>query len=148
MAYSDGSSFGYDELFVNPTMGTYADYSTNMLKPVKVPSAKYDNRMLKNIYNYENEYSKPRSRTDPSTFENVYDYLERSAKHCSDKISSFNPEIEDLKKKLVEFQHKNDILLIFLIYLVIVIVMQYNMYAPYTQQYNSPYMTMRPPPPQ
>lgn len=145
MSYSDGSTFGYDELFVNPTMGTYADYNTNMLKPTRTPT--YDNRMLKNIYNYENEYSKPRSRNnDPSTFNNVYDYLERSAKHCSDKIANFSPEIEELKKKLVEFQHKNDILLIFLVYLVIIIIMQYNMYTPYApHNYTSPYINMRPP---
>ena len=71
--------------------------------------------------------------------------MERSAKKCTETLSKFNPEIEDLKKKLVEFQHKNDILLIFLVYLVIIIIMQYNMYSGMSgsygrNDYNSPYI--------
>jgi hypothetical protein len=93
MAYSDGFSFGYDELFINPALDSYNDYHTTMMKSTKMPSAKYDNRMLKNIYNYENEFLNPepsrKRRPNPSTYDNVYDYMEQSAKQCGNKINSF-----------------------------------------------------------
>jgi hypothetical protein len=44
-----------------------------------------------------------------------------------------------LKKKLVEFQHKNDILLIFIVYLILIIIMQYSSTRVATPMYNSAY---------
>jgi hypothetical protein len=146
MSYSDGSFFGYDELFINPALNSYYEYNT-ALKSEKPVSAKYDNRALKDMYKFENKAPKPTS---------VYDYM-KNARNFGEKIGSGidsilemkDVKIEELKKKASEFQHKNDMLLIFLIYLVIIIVVQYNMSGPsYSMpsmpMYNSPYIQYQP----
>ena len=147
MSYSDGSFFGYDELYINPTNNSYAEYNNIKLKSEKQPSAKYDNRVLKDIYNYEN---KPFHKKMKS-YSNVYDYLEKNIKDDCEETSFDLKDfkIAELKKKLMEFKHKNDILLIFLIYLVIVIFVQYNMARPSHPPlpiFNSPYMQYMPVP--
>lgn len=132
MAYDIGGNYGYDQFFIEPTLGTYADYM-NMTPDVKV--AKQHKNKIQNIYNLENE-SIPAYKKQ---YNNVHDYLEHSAKQYSgnNKIS----DLESLKQKMVEFQHKNDILLIFLIYLILIIIIQYMTTSSHKQpnMYNMPY---------
>lgn len=147
MSYSDGSLFGYDEIFINPALNSYYEYNTT-LKSEKPVSAKYDNRALKDIYKFENTTHKSGHGMD---------YMERNARNFRQKIGSGigsilemkDSKIEELKKKVSEFQHKNDMLLIFLIYLVFIIVVQYNMSTPSypmpsMPMYNSPYIHYQP----
>lgn len=66
--------------------------------------------------------------------EDIYDYLEKNARESYHKAANATKtteaEIEELRKKLTEFQHKNDILLIFIIFLVIYILTHINTHNP------------------
>lgn len=122
---NDGTGYGYDQLFTQPIAGTYNDYNIES-------NNKYDKNVIRNLHAAENE-----SRYHGKKYNNVYDYLEQSARGTN-ALRSFNPEIEELKKKLIEFQHKNDILLIFLVYLILIIMYQYNMGNSASNMYYGP----------
>ena len=116
MAYGMDGSFAYDQLFLTPA-DLYTEFSNT--KPINtIPDLDFKETNSKENSKY-----------------NVQNYLEETAKKYA--IKNFNPDVEELKKKLIEFQHKNDILLIFLIYLIIIIVYQYSMNRSSSSRYPS-----------
>lgn len=117
MSYFDGFDYGYDQLFVNPTSDAYIDYSSSIVKPIK----KEGNNPIANAA-YEEEQN--RTSMERLKYNNVYDYLEKHAQHTMSK--SHTTEIQDLKRRISEFQQKNDMFLIFIICLVIYVILQYN----------------------
>jgi len=159
--YDNG--YGYDQINVGPSLDTYAEYSSSIIKPgdplnskfnhvqrnhigenylkrsidQNINKEKYINKSLDNIQQLKNmeemtEGEKLRK------FRDIYDYLEYNAdpnpsrkqyRHVQQddyETQYKNREIEELKKKLADFQYKNDIFLLFIICLIVYIMMQTN----------------------
>lgn len=138
MSFSEGENYGYDMIYSNPMSYSYSEYNNATIgQPQNHSNKVYDNHDIKNIYSMENDA--------PQSFGSVYDYLDKTASHYKKKVATYSPEMDALKRKLVEFQHKNDMLIIFIIYLTIIIFMQYS-YAPKYPAYGPSYppFTMAP----
>ncbi|MGL5936417.1 MAG: hypothetical protein ACRCZI_12450 [Cetobacterium sp.] len=139
------TTYGYDQVVVNPAAGNYVDYSDSIIqKPDQ--TAKYFNPSTSYIYSANKHeftrgrdfdehgyhqpmniprYSSTRKQLVPG-YDDVYDYMEKSVRSTVGqqlKEHEADLEIELLRKKLTEFQHKHDILMIIIICLIIYIVL-------------------------
>lgn len=143
------SSYGYDQVIVNPAAGNYVDYSDSVLKKPKRNENRYFNPSTSYDYSIRQEYTRGREfedddmnqpihrpmnipRYSPSKkqimpgYDDVYDYMEKNVRSNFEKqLRDRNNEIEVemLRRKLIEFQHKHDILMIVIICLIIYIVL-------------------------
>ena len=136
------NSYGYDEIFVDPLSGSsYPSYINTLIQPSggnsddKVASvARNENKRSNNIpFVPESEQIQKMKGLSPSPYNDVYDYLEKTvqrdnhARHSYEKkISVDSLYIEDLRKKVSDYQYKHDIFLIFIICLVVYIIIQSN----------------------
>jgi hypothetical protein len=111
MSYDSGMNFGYDQIFVNPASGQYFDERP----PASSGRNNIELDLMKKIKELEssepNEYSP-----------------KRSFGGCDCKNHGAPNEIdrESLRQALMELQRKNDMLTMFIVFLVVFIVMQYN----------------------
>jgi hypothetical protein len=143
-------SYGYDQVFVNPANDSYTSYSNSMIKPKECSTSKYNNpatsydyrspsgfaRSPNNIYSEDLPMACQRPREMQPRYQmqndDVYDYLEKNIQESFNKTSNrrllnaFQEEVDYLKKKLDEFQQKNDYLLLFIIVLIVYILMRIN----------------------
>lgn len=126
MGYGDGfSTYGYDQLFVEPASGSYADYNKTLVSQPLPSTNKYNNPATS--YNYEQDSS---NKVPEKKYNDVYDFLEKNVREPYEKKggidNTMKSDINEIKKQLLEFQHKNDTLLFFILFLVIYILVQFN----------------------
>jgi hypothetical protein len=169
MDFNDGYSFGYDQIYVNPIKETYATYDNSIIKPGD-PSANHFNSPKGKAGNYggyapisdesglfsdisqitkmENEKI---SRKYKESQGDVYEHMERSIRASERQKLEGMYKLDEMSKKLADFQYKHDIFLIFIIFLVIYILMhnnnnnvggyqQYGVYPPYPPMSTPPQM--------
>lgn len=139
------TTYGYDQVVVNPAAGNYVDYSDSIIKKPNNekryfnPSTSFDYSSNRHEFTRgtdfdDSDYHRPMHipRYSPSRkqlvpgYDDVYDYMEKSVRSSVGqqlKERDSELEIELLRKKLVEFQHKHDILMIIIICLIIYIVL-------------------------
>lgn len=121
------SNYTTDQVFVNPLDSLYPSYINSVVQP-KNNMQDYN---ISSISRNENGRSNNvpfipeenlRMRHMAPRYNDVYDYLDRSAKSYNDE----NSIIDDLRKKISEYKYKHDIFLIFIICLVVYIIIQHN----------------------
>lgn len=94
--------YGYDQVYIDPingNSGSYQSYTTSLIQPTKFT-----------------KQEPPPQQTRPLVPIDVYDYLEKNAN------VKYRDQVEDLKKKISEYQYKHDMFLIFIICLVVYII--------------------------
>lgn len=116
--FNDGfSSYGYDQVIVNPAANNYADYNKSLLQPSS-PDISYS------IKSDNSKHEQPRQLIRP-IYEDVYDYLEKSVQRATKKINK-EDDVEELKKKIADMQYKYDILMVFIICLIVYVLVTFN----------------------
>ncbi len=106
MAYNNGINFGYDQMFVHPAADNY-----HMTEP---PAARnnIEMDMIKKIKYME-------------TSQNDNSVIQKTAELCN----CVDTEREKLRSMLLELQRKNDMLTMFILFLVVVFIIKYNSYS-------------------
>ena len=105
--YDNGMNFGYDQIFINPGINSYLD-DINSTPRIK---NNIELNLLDKIKKNNIE-------------ENEFNYIPQKPCLSCRKENDINKE--QLRQSLLELQRKNDILTIFMIFIVIFIFMQYN----------------------
>jgi hypothetical protein len=137
MSYNSGINFGYDQVFVNPLESDYnEDYSPKMTHAKNTPNfssgVNYQGNASQNGPTNIEEILKKRMADLEN---NMASYDNFTSGGRSNNYSINNEELkkmqeliekENIRKSLEELKRKNDILTIFLIFLTIFVIIQYN----------------------
>ncbi len=113
MSYNDGTNFGYDQFFINPV----ANLDEFSIKPEQL----YKSNISQN--NLEETLKKKMWDLEQTsgTYRQIPEAQELELKKIQDLI-----EKENIRRSLEELKRKNDILTIFIIFLTIFVLIQYN----------------------
>ncbi len=103
MSYNNGINFGYDQIFVNPDANDYYMGSA----PAQVSRNSIEQDLMKKI----KELESPPTR------------LHEQMPHSS---TLEDMERERLRQAIMDLQRKNDMLTMFIVFLVVFVIMQYN----------------------
>jgi hypothetical protein len=98
--------YGYDQVYIDPingNSGSYQSYTTSLIQPTFTKQE-------------HPPQLHPPQQTRPLVPIDVYDYLEKTAN------VKYRDKVEDLQKKISEYQYKHDMFLIFIICLVVYII--------------------------
>lgn len=154
MNFSDGYSFGHDQVYIDPVKETYATYDNSIIKS-NDPSVSHFNAPKGKVgvnYGPYGGYTPVSSETelfsdisqitkmeqqklsgrqggaygDDIYGGNAYEHMERSIRADERKKLEEKSELDEMSKKLAEFQYKHDMFLIFIICLVVYILMHNN----------------------
>lgn len=174
MSYDQGLSYGYDEIYVAPSLDSYVDYNHSISKHEPGPRREAFPRPENRINNPHTSYDYGSGATLPqrpaqqmrcksAAFDrDIYDYMRKNAYHdYSDESSEYGDTtdygyddrrsnfvgrfvggskrpprkdplrearetINELKKKITEFEHKHDLLFMFIVFLVAYIFIMFN----------------------
>jgi len=112
MSFNNGvSSYGYDQIYIDPSNCDYTDYTNSILKPsnsAAQPTLRHSNP---NTGNYEMAHQP------------VY-YPPTLPKYSA--VDGNYKKIEDLEKEILEIRHKNDICMVIMVLIIIYILVQIN----------------------
>ncbi len=109
MNYNDGISFGYDQIFVNPS----EDFNGFRGTPAKRNPVEED--LIKKIHKFET--SKP---------EILHTSHAADLPHRMGFSLHNDPEKESLRRAFIDLQRKNDMLTMFIVFLVVFVILHYN----------------------
>ena len=145
MNFSDGYSFGYDEVYVNPVKETYATYDNSIIKscdplanhfnaPKGKGSINYggygpisdESGLFSDISQITQMEQQKISRNYSRPQEDVYEHMEQNIRADERRKIEERVELDEMSKKLADVQYKHDIFLIFIICLVVYILMHQN----------------------
>lgn len=145
MDFTDGYSFGYDQLYINPVKETYATYDNSIIKscdplanhfnaPKGNGSMNYgsygpisdESGIFSDISQITKMEEKKLARQYSRPHEDVYESMEKSIRDDERRKLEEKSELDEMSKKLADFQYKHDIFLIFIICLVVYILMHQN----------------------
>lgn len=121
------SAYGYDQLFVD--VENYGDigYNSSMIGQ-KPRQPEYQHQTPENMYAQQAGLYQmpPKPPRKPTNYGNVYDYLEKNVRDSYNKKNSKDDDIEELKKKLADFQQKHDFLLLFIICIIVYVLINFG----------------------
>lgn len=148
MDFNSGYSFGYDQIYVDPVRETHATYDNSIIKSCDPLANHFNAPKGKVNVNYgayggygpvsdesglfsdisqitkmeqqkiSSKYSQPQ--------EDVYEHMEMRIRADERRKLEEKSELDEMSKKLADFQYKHDIFLIFIICLVVYILMHQN----------------------
>lgn len=131
MSYDNGISFGYDQLFVNPASENYSYFQKENKTPLSdinnnfTNKNNYDEDLLRKMFNTNNTYDT--RLNDSYNFENYYKEKNyENLKSLNPKSKDFINETNEMKNIINNLQQKNDMFLIFIVFLCIFVVLQYT----------------------
>lgn len=134
------NSYGYDEIFVDNTEhGMYPDYIKSLVQPTE------DSNKEKSVQSQRMQLPPQR----PNMMDHAYNYSMPKYKADSSDVQMYKSKvmldefiIDDLRKKLSDYQSKHDIFLIFIICLItyIMICNSQNQHMKYYIHNNQPMM--------
>ena len=127
--------YGYDQVYIDPINGngsSYQSYTNSLVQPTREEAmtsfSKTENFRSPNIPFIPEVEQRERMRQISQPYNDVYDYLEKNARNTryernmyENKFDRDQMVIDDLRKKVSEYQYKHDIFLIFIICLVVYI---------------------------
>jgi hypothetical protein len=130
MSYDSGYNFGSDQIFINPTSQSFAEYNPILMKPTnKKTTSRSTERAIRqyatpaseaNLQNQSFNYWQDSISGSNTPGQSEYDQRREFIQYKREQ------EAEALKKRAIDAEHRNDILLIFIVYLVIICVMNYS----------------------
>lgn len=125
MSYDNSMNFGYDQIFVNPLASSYRNYPapTNNRSNIESDLIKKINEMETSggADNRSFVENKP-------TLGNYSGYNLQNNVHgeCNCRNCTKSTDVENLKQAIFDLQRKNDMLIMFIAFVFIFVIMQYN----------------------
>lgn len=132
MSYDNGISFGYDQIFVNPAASAhFPNYSSNY-SSAKIGRNEVERDLMKKIRELESssELNNIKEQNQEYNTNSQFAQIQGGCSNCKNSTNNVNGinkiDNEILRRSLFDLQRKNDMLTMFIVFLVVFVFMQYN----------------------